>query len=401
MTRTRTFSGLLLAFLTHSCAASNPSPPPAPDGALVLSPVAWNPSNTDVGDVAAVVEQGPAVTLFGSKGVLTLASGAVADADGTITDWRGAALIPSAGGISTWLVGLDGSGRLERIAPDQQPVDVTDPYGLGASKVLAAAGQGGVVAFLLADGLAVSDGLTVTRYADAAPRSIAVAPAKDPMPPRVAMADGAGIRVFEGGKETSIALPDASFVAYDGAGELLAATAHAVYLVKDGAASRVYDAGAGTVRQLVGAGTGMWLAIEGALARWSGGELAFARDAGLAPDARLVASPTDDVWVIAGGKLLRWSGKVAPGGDEGVWTANVEPIFASVCSQCHSPPGSGRSSSGVDLSTYAAWSARRAAIYARVVDQAGSVSAMPPPSSGVALTDAQRAAIGAWAKPAD
>jgi mono/diheme cytochrome c family protein len=85
--------------------------------------------------------------------------------------------------------------------------------------------------------------------------------------------------------------------------------------------------------------------------------------------------------------------------DEAKWNTTVQPIYAAVCSNCHSPPGSDKSSSNIDLSTYGAWSQRRDAVYTRVVDRAGTAAAMPPPSSGMSITDDQRKAIGAWAKP--
>ena len=56
-------------------------------------------------------------------------------------------------------------------------------------------------------------------------------------------------------------------------------------------------------------------------------------------------------------------------------------------------------SSRIDLSTYAAWSARKPSVYRRVVTNAATPAQMPPPSSGLALTDAQRAAVEAWSKP--
>ena len=86
-------------------------------------------------------------------------------------------------------------------------------------------------------------------------------------------------------------------------------------------------------------------------------------------------------------------------GDETTWNATVQPVFAAVCSNCHSPPGSGKDSSHIDLSTYGAWSTRRPTINGRVVAQAGTPTSMPPPGSGYVLTDAQRAAIAAWSKP--
>jgi hypothetical protein len=188
---------------------------------------------------------------------------------------------------------------------------------------------------------------------------------------------------------------------YATGGRLFAATSHALFAIAPGSggASLVYDAGAGTIRDIVASGPAVWLAIDTELASYRDGAMAIA-DAHLAPDATIVGSASGDVWVIQGGHVQRWAGtvSVAATSDEGIWDATVEPIYAAVCSNCHGPVGSGKSSSNIDLSTYAAWNARRAAVHTRVVDQAGTPSAMPPPSSSFTLTDAQRSAIAAWSK---
>jgi hypothetical protein len=77
----------------------------------------------------------------------------------------------------------------------------------------------------------------------------------------------------------------------------------------------------------------------------------------------------------------------------------VKPVYAAVCSNCHSPPGSGKSSSNIDLSTYDAWAQRRDRVFVRVVTDATTPAAMPPPTSGLSITEEQQKAIGAWAKP--
>ena len=144
----------------------------------------------------------------------------------------------------------------------------------------------------------------------------------------------------------------------------------------------------------------MWLAIDTDLARWSEWQLAIATGTSIASDARLAPSASDDVWVVGGGQLQRWSVAATPvDGDEATWTSTVEPVYAAICSSCHSPAGSGKSSSNIDLSRYAAWKERRPRVYARVVEQAGTGNAMPPRGSGLTLMDAQRAAIATWSRP--
>jgi len=279
----------------------------APSGSpgIALTPVAWNPANADVGSVVDVVEQDKTLAIFGSKGV-------------------------------------------------------SDRYGLGADKVTSVAASSGIVTFVLESGFAVADGTAVTHYAVPPPRSVATGKGI------VAVADGVAVRIFDHGKETEIALPDAQLVAYDDAGRLLAATSHVLYDLSEGSPQRLYDLGARTIHQLGAAGSAVWLAIDTDLARWSEWQLAIATFTTIASDARLAPSASGDVWVVAGGQLQRWSVAATPvDGDEATWTSTVEPVYAAVCSSCHSPAGSGKSSSNIDLSTYAAWKERRPRVYAR------------------------------------
>ena len=74
----------------------------------------------------------------------------------------------------------------------------------------------------------------------------------------VAFADGGAIRVFEPSKlENDITLPDAQLVAYDGAGNLVAATAHGLYQVSGSSTKQIFDAGTRTIHALAGAGAGV------------------------------------------------------------------------------------------------------------------------------------------------
>lgn len=359
-----------------------------------MTEVAWNPANVDVGTVQAVVEVDKSLLVLGSKGVVTLASGSIVGTDATITSWRAGVSLPSPDGQSTWVVGVDGTGLLRRIATDGSPAQaVNDRYGLAMDKVVDAAGGGPYAGFMLASGVAVTDGQNVTHYQGAA-KSIAAHGTA------VALADGAAVRVFDGGKESDVTLADAQFVAFDDAGELYAATSHRLHRVKDGAAAVMFDAGDRTIHQLTGAGANVWFAVDGDVGLVRAGAVAVASGGTLPADARLVGSPSGDVWELAGGHLSRVSaGGSGASADETSWNMNVQPIYAAVCSSCHSPPGSGKDSSNIDLSTYAAWNMRRTNIYTRVVTQAGTATSMPPPNAPIALSDAQRSAIAAWAKP--
>jgi len=105
--------------------------------------------------------------------------------------------------------------------------------------------------------------------------------------------------------------------------------------------------------------------------------------ANVPPDALLFASATGDVWVVSQGALSRYGVPVS--GDEANWRKSVLPVYARVCSQCHGPGGS----SGIDLSMYASWAARRQDIYSRVF-----VAKTMPQNQVLTADDA--AALQAW-----
>ncbi|WP_394831888.1 cytochrome c [Pendulispora rubella] len=386
--------GIVAAFVLAACSGDD-------DGGvttLTLVPVTWNPSSIETGQVQAVAEYDTTVAVFGAVGVTTFVSGSVVGTDTTVTAWRSAGVIPSASGLGTWIVGVDGQGKLQRVLGHDGVENVSDRFGLVSDKVAGLAGSERATGFLLEQGLATSDGATVRHYAAPALRAVASAAG------RVAIAADDGVRIITPAQESSqetVALADAAFVAYDAAGALFSATHHAVYRLDGGAMRSVYDAGARTIRGLASSGANVWFAVDGELALVKDGHVSISSGLALrAPgDVQLAGSPSGDVWVVAGGQLLRYAAGAGGTDDEAAWSANVQPIYATVCSHCHSAPGTGKDASNVDLSSYALWSARRAAVYQRVVAQAGTPAAMPPSGSGFTLTDAQRAAIEAWSKP--
>lgn len=364
-------------------------------GALTVNMVDWNPAKVDVGVVQVIAERDHSLVVFGSKGVQTIESGAIVSSDDTLTEWRAAAFASSPDGLSTWLVGVDAHGHVQRLPVNGAPADVSDRYGLAADDVQSVASGASRVAFQVASGLAVTDGARVTRYAVPA-RAIGIDGTK------VALAGGDTVRLIDGDAQHQVTLAGVEHVAFDGAGHLLAATAHVLYLLNTQGASDwvtpLYDAGARTIHQLVGGGGTAWFSVDGDLGRVRDGHVALATGTALAPDAKLVSSASGDAWTISSGALVRWTEGAAQG-DEGVWQRTVQPVHAAVCSKCHGPSGSGQDSSRIDLSTYDAWVARKPRIRERVVTQAGTPAQMPPTSSAPQLTDEQRAAIEAWSKP--
>ena len=362
---------------------------------LVFSPVVWNPSNIDVGAVQSAVEQGTGVLVFSDKGVLALSSNALLTSDATVTTWSAAANIAAPDGVTTWTVGIDGAGHLQRIYGDDPPTDVTDRYGLAdTAKVDALASGTARVGFLLDASVAVADGANLTSYPITA-KSVSANGT------RVAVADGSAVRVFDGAMETDVSFADAQLVAFDSAGTLYAASTHALYKVDGTTATALFDAGTRTIHQLAGTTTGVWLAVDADLARYDGTNTSLGSGGTLAADARLIGSASGDVWTVSGGTLSRWStgGGSGPSADETSWNTNVAPVNMAVCGNCHGPPGGGKDSAHIDLSTYAQWVTLKSAVYTRVVTDKTGPGAMPPMGSGYNLTDDQLSAIEAWSKP--
>lgn len=107
---------------------------------------------------------------------------------------------------------------------------------------------------------------------------------------------------------------------------------------------------------------------------------------GFSPAARLLGSPSGDVWSIDGGALARFAAEMGDSEDRGVWEKDVQPVYLASCTPCHAPGGS----AGADLSTYGAWVARREQIKDRVV----TAKTMPP--TGIDFTEEERTAIAGW-----
>ncbi len=396
-----------LSIVSPACDSGEPAEPgPKPlktDATLTLTPVAWNPSGTNVGQVKAVAENGGSFAVFGSSGVTMFTGGASAATDESVTDWRSAGVIPSADGTSTWIVGIGGDGHVRWMSGVASSLeDVTDRFGLLDAKVMDVASTADAktppIGFVLENGIAVSDGKNVVRYDDGGEHMLA---AGNNGLLAIASPAANAIRVLDAkGHETDTSLLDASFVAWDARGELLAATHHALYKIAGAEPQLVFDAGPRTIHGLVSAGANVWMAIDAELALYQPEAASLAISAGqtFPSDVRLFGSPSGDVWTIAAGTLGRFSGKTS-NDDAGTWTSSVQPIYASVCSNCHSPAGTGKDSAGIDLSTYESWASRRAKIRDRVVAKAGTPRAMPPLGSSYTITDEQRAAIGTWAGP--
>jgi hypothetical protein len=351
---------------------------------LAVRPVPWNPGNAPVGRVSAVADAGAVVAVLGDAGVTVLSSGAVVATDRTVTDWVDARTVRGADGSSRWIVAIDGKGRLYYLRGTSSFEDVSARYGLEGRRVLGAAELDPArVGFLLDGEVDVADGRRVTRYA---------APA-----PLVSLAGGGG-----GGVATSrgavvlfdatmaartFPVPGVTHAAIGADGRLYASTPRALYASTErGDLALLYDAGADTLHGLVASGSHVWLADGAELAVVDGDHVAETSGVRIPPDARLAASPSGDVWVVASNSVRRYARVGPEPALEVAWSSTLAPIFARSCASCHLPGGI----SGTDLSTAEAWESEKTRIAERVV----TGRTMPP--EGHPLADADRAAIAAW-----
>jgi mono/diheme cytochrome c family protein len=366
---------------------------------LQVRQVPWNLANQDVGKVAAVAELYEDTVVLGDQGAQVFTGGLVVATDTSARSWRGATVIPAGDLSGQWLVAIDDKGRLLRLRNRRTLEEVGDRYGLAGTPLAAVAALGsGLTGFALASDLAVADGTRVTRYPGGL-TGLAGAGGR-----AAGLVDG-GVRVFElapgdgtgmaadpaSAQVHDFAVPGAVAVTFDARARLVVATADTLYSENDGGAlDRIYRSPDAPIHGLSTSGAVVWAAIGDTLAELTGAELRQSAGGTLAADARLVGSPSGDVWALESGALRRL-GEAASGGgaDQQLWQNTVLPIFTRVCSLCHLPGGS----SGIDLSTYKAWADRRALVNQRVL--VGKPSPMPPAGAGM-LTDDERAALQAW-----
>lgn len=396
----RFWLGLSAWLVVAGCGSGDgESGPRLPEGSLDLSRIEWSqplPSMTGPGHVSTVAEAGDDVALYSDLGIFVWSSGSTAGSDVSIRTWRDAAAVPALGIPGTWLVGVDGEGRLHRLRNGLSfgLEDITARYALTGKAVyeLVASGSGSEVVFALENQLAITDG-TALRLFDVSLRNL-IAHAG-----RVAGFDASGLRIVEPktGSTRRIELSGLVGLAFSPDGALWAATADALYVEKDGGLTRMHRVSPGQqIRGLAGSLRGIWigLADESALS------LALLRDGqllqpatrpALPPDARLLGSPSGDVWVVSSdGQLSRYGQESGGGRDLALWRETLLPLFGRHCQGCHLPNGSAH----IDMTTYGSWTRLRSAVLERVVNR--TPSPMPPDGSGMLSPD-ERAAVSAWA----
>jgi hypothetical protein len=379
---------MVVALAAAALAGCGEDPPPGivevDAQPLTVRSVDWNPTAVDVGSVAAVAELGGVIAVFADAGASMFSGGLLTASDGSVNGWTSASVIPAADGNGTWITGIDATGTVLRLRGGAYFEPVSDLYGLEEEEVLSVAALGGSsVAFALDGQLAVTDGMTVTRYDVATYAGLAGADG------RAASAVDGKARIFDAASASELThlLAGVEQAVFDAAGRLVVRTADAIY-AEDGQGNLGlrYRAKSGALRELAASDVRVW-AVEGTELLSVETDSVLRTDGAAGPEAaRLVGSPSGDVWLIEGGALTRFAAETGDSEDRGVWEKDVQPVYHASCTPCHEPGGS----AGADLSTYGAWVARREQIKERVV----AAKTMPP--TGIEFTEEGRAAIAKW-----
>ena len=342
---------------------------------LATSEVPWNAGNADVGRVVAVAELGDSVVVVGDAATIFVGGSFVAN-DRSAPGWTWAGTISAPDGSGTWLIATTSDGQLRRLRSRASLERVSDRFGLSSDRVRGACSAGPHdTVFLLEDGLARSDGGHVHRV-DGQFTSIACAPGV------IAATTPSGIRLLgPAGGDRLLSVPS-PLVAFTPSGRLIATSGSHLFAASGtGELTRVHIAHA-PITGLAATAGGAWFSTTEGLGYFDGASVTEAKEPRLTGGSTLAASTTGDVWAVVNGGLLRFARGDAPS-PATAWSANVAPLFQRTCSRCHGPGGS----SGLDLSSAAAWTASRGEIQARVLEN----RTMPP--AGVPFTDADRETV--------
>lgn len=378
-------AGILGAAALAGCGGSSSlvdSTAPLQIGALSVRSVSWGSSDTAAGNVAALAEDGGITAVFGDKGAVIFTTEVQTAADATITSWKAAASMPAADGDGTWIAAVDGKGKLYRLRNGSDLDPVSDLFGLDSQAINEVASLGGAsTAFSYDGGVAVADGKNVTRFSGTFSHLAGGGG-------HLAGADDKSVFVLNPatGDLVTYSLTGVTALAVSSAGTVYAETPDALYADAGGQLAPRYKSASKGLHGLAAAGDRLWF-MDGteivAVEKTSAGKTT---GKGLPATATLRGSPSGDAWILDAGKLSRFAPDHGESDAELSWEKTVQPIFAHSCTPCHAPGGS----SGIDLSTYDAWVAKRPDISKQVVD----MKTMPP--SGVTLEDADRTAIGNW-----
>ncbi|MDB4928771.1 MAG: hypothetical protein JWM10_1255 [Myxococcaceae bacterium] len=367
--------------------AARPTEDAAPDPITTQS-LSWNAAMADLGALAAVVESGDDVVVFGERGMQWLSGGAVSARDARVLMWRGAASVPAGDGSGgRWVLGVDGAGHVWRVRDRMTLEDVTARYGLGDQMVRSVAVLDETrTAFGTDQGFAVADGTRVLRWNDPSFAALTAGGG------RVAARTATGVRVFDVATQRFVdyAVEGASAVAFDADGKLaVGTTAGGLWReLASGSLAPGAPTTAGAVRSIARAGANLWLIAGEGLAVFDAAEgVRRAEGVTLGADASLVGSPNGSVWALGLGRLSRYALTVDPHVQQ--WEQEVRPVFARRCTPCHLPGGT----ANFPLSRYRSWVDQTVNLRRAVLEQ----QRMPPPPA--TLTAEERSAIARWLDP--
>lgn len=352
--------------------------------ALAVRTVDWNPSRLDLGAVAVVLEREADQVVLSDRGAYVVAGGALVQSDTRIAGYTAGAIVPagdSAGG--EWVLGVDGHGAVQHLRSSGLMEPVSDRYGLTGVPVRALGRLGNNTVFQLDAQLAVADGAQIVRHDVGALTQLTMGGA------RVA-------GVTAEGRVRVVTLPGAATVDYTLAatglalradGKLVVSTRDALY-VENAAAELVltFAPRGATLGAVAAVGDRAWFLVGGDIATLDAdGTVRRTVGQTFPPGARL-RTARDGVWLHDGAAALRVGPDDALAAKLRRWEDTVRPIFLRACARCHLPGGVGR----INLSGYPAWLEFRDELVEQVVD----LQRMPPP--GNALSEADRASLGAW-----
>lgn len=379
--------GLLLASI--GCAHREPSSV-FEEGSIELRTVAWNIDPISPGKVSAVADSQDEVAIFGNQGASYYAEGMLLGSDTSILGWRSAAVVPSIDLPDNWLLGVDPFGQVYRLRKSGVLEVVTMQYGLPPNSVREVVAPGSkLTALALKDKLAVSDGTAVHMY-DIRARGLVGSAG------RLAGFDGSEVFQIDFGKPEGaeiqrLSLSGVIAVAFDVTGELalIAATEDALYVERNGVLVKLWESAEDRITGLASSGRGVWVSMGKRLSLLTGRRLLHGT-IGLSTDtAKIVGSPSGDVWSLGGSQLVRLGERTSFGIDEERWRRGILPIFQRLCRGCHLPSGS----SNIDLSTYPQWAARRDQMRQRMIE--GRPTPMPPREVGT-LTPTELTLTQRW-----
>lgn len=354
--------------------------------ALQLKTVSWNAKSVPTGSVFAVADLNEDTVVFSSLGAMVFTAGLPLYTDSSVQSWKSATVIPAGNLAGSWLVGIDGNGKVRRLRDRSQMEDVSDRYGLQNDSVteLVAADPTTRTAFALGSQLAVSDGSKVTRY------PVAISQISGGSSRVSGVVDGAVVTFDTRSGNLArygVGAPVATLI--DTAGRLVVATEDSLYRESGDSLTKLYVSSDAPIRGLVLSSGVVWVQIGDTLAVLDEAEVRRAAAGKIPSDGKLLASSTGDVWVLSQGTLQRFGEDTGGGASEDQWKNTVQPVFTRLCSLCHMPGGS----ANMDLSTYKSWVARKDAMRKRVVEM--TPSPMPPKGAG-SLTQDELTAVSAW-----